>query len=469
MERAVSGGLQVCAVLAWLSWLVACNSAAPGAAPPESVPATPAVRAPLTASISPDSEHSFKQVAGRTPFTVAFRANVSGGAAPYTPAWDFDGDGKTDAVGEQPAPVVFAKVGVYTATLSIRDARNETVQATRRIVAFGDPALPAWKYGASAHLERRRAGYYPTLDDVARAVKMMREGGIQAVRVDFNWDMLNQSQGAWRYDLYDPWVRIVRDNGLEILGILDYVSWWASSAQASTDWRVRLYSEPSNNYDFARYAYEVVSHFKNDVRAWQIWNEPNTQGFWKPAPNPARYAGLLQEAYLAVKYADPDAVVLYAGLSGNGVEGNDDSGLVSDFMAKAYAAGARGYFDAMAIHPYLLPSGGIEPLRSKIAAARAVMDLNGDSAKPLWLTEIGVPTNVPWWSTAPVQSEADAAAWLRQVYTRLWDLTPTIFWYEFQDQDYGENPERSFGMVHFDFSPKPAYDALRELAMPRTH
>lgn len=444
--------------------LVGCSAATPTLAPtvlPPTVTPDPVV--PLHVAISPNAESSFKQVAGRAPFTVTFRANISGGTPPYTAAWDFDGDAKSDSNKTESAPFVFKQAGAYTSTLTITDAKGEHVEASRRIVAFDKPTLPTWKYGVNSHLERRRAGYYPTMDDVERAVKMMREAAIQAIRVDFNWDMLNPTREQWRYDLYDPWVRVVRENDLEILGIIDYVSWWASSAQDSNDWRIRLYSEPLRDYDFARYTYEVVSHFKNDVKVWEIWNEPNVEGFWKPKPNPTRYAALLQEAYLAAKYADPDAVVLFAGLSGNGIEGNDDSGLVSDFLARAYAAGAHGFFDAMAIHPYMLPNGGIETLRAKIAATRAVMKENGDGELPIWITEIGVPSTVPWWSTAPLQSETDVAAWLREVYTQLWDLVPTIFWYQFQDQQLGAEAERAFGMVRFDFTPKPAYDVLREL------
>lgn len=417
----------------------------------------------FTVSISPDFETSFKQVAGRAPFTVTFGARIQGGRPPFAVEWDFDGDGITDSRAEQPPPFVFVTPRIYTTTLLVRDASGARAQATRRIVAFASPTLPQWKYGVTAHLERRRALFYPTLADVQRAVALIRDAGVQAVRVDFNWDMLNPQREVWNWDDYEAWVRIVRENNLEILGIIDYVSWWASSAVDSKDWRVRLYSEPLNDYDFARYTYEVVTHFKNDVRVWQIWNEPNTSAFWKPRPNPARYVSLLQEAYLAAKYADPNAVVLFGGLSGNGVEGHDDSGLMSHFMAQAYAAGAQGYFDVMAIHPYMLPNGGIEALREKIRAARSVMDRHGDAARPLWLTEIGVPTDVPWWSSAPLQSEADAAAWLRQVYTQLWDLTPTIFWYELQDRALGFNPEAHFGLLRADYTPKPAYDALQAL------
>lgn len=417
----------------------------------------------LAVAVLPDASQSYKQVAGRAPFTVSFTATITAGTPPYTYSWDFDGDGKTDSTAAAPPPFVFTAPRAYTATVRIKDAAGQTAQAARRIVAFGAAPAPNWKYGVTAHLERRRPEYYPTLDDVATAAELIQAAGIQAIRMDFNWDQLNPTRDQWQFADYDQAVARVRQRNLEFLGIIDYVSWWASSAQDSQDWRVRLYSEPLNNYDFARYTYEVVSHFKNEVRVWQIWNEPNTEGFWKPKPNPARYAALLQEAYLAAKYADPGAFVLFAGMSGNGVEGNNDSGLAANFIEQAYAAGARGYFDALAIHPYMLPDGGVDTLRAKVMAARAVMNKYGDQQVPLWITEIGVPTTVPWWSTAPPQSEQDAANWLQTVYTKLGDLTPTIFWYEWRDRDTGTDPGGYFGLVRADNSPKPALERLKSL------
>lgn len=417
----------------------------------------------LRAHIFPDAEQSYKQVAGNAPFSVTFAADVTGGVPPYAYQWDFDGDNQTDSTEMTPRPFVYASPRAYDAALVVTDANGQDVRVTRRIVAFAAPEMPTWKYGITAHLERRRPQYYPTLDDVERAAQLMQEAGIQSVRMDFNWDMLNPTREEWKFDDYDKVVQIALKHNLEFLGILDYVSWWASSAQNSQDWRVRLYSEPLNDYDFARYTYEVVNHFKKDVKVWQIWNEPNTEGFWKPTPNPARYVSLLKEAYLAAKYADPDAVVLFAGMSSNGIEGNDESGLASNFIENAYKAGARGFFDAMAIHPYMLPNGGINTLRERISATRAVMDAYGDKNVPLWLTEMGVPTDAPWWQTAPIQTEEDVANWLRLVYTQLGDLSPTIYWYELQDRDMGDNPEGHFGILHADYTPKPAYDVLKEL------
>lgn len=454
------------ALISFLLLLTACSEPAPTPTPtpaPIPTPISPTAVPALTAHILPDAEQSYKQVSGRAPFTVTFSAEVTGGTPPYAFAWDFDGDTVVDSNAAGPEPYVYQDPRAYNAALVVRDANDADVRVTRRIVAFDAPTLPDWKYGVTAHLERRRVPYYPTLQDVERAARLMQAAGIQAVRVDFNWDMLNPTPDEWKFEDYDRVVEIVRAHNLDMLGILDYVSWWASSAHDSSDWRVRLYSEPLNNYDYARYTYEVVDHFKEDVRVWQLWNEPNTVGFWKPEPNPARYVALMQEAYLAAKYADPDAVVIMAGMSSNGIEGNDDSGLASNFIERAYDAGARGFFDALAIHPYMLPNGGIGTLRNKIAATRAVMNKNGDGDVPLWLTEIGVPTDAPWWQTAPLQSEEDAANWLELVYTELWDLTPTIFWYQLQDRDIGSDPEGHFGLVRVDYTPKRAYEVLKEL------
>ncbi len=431
------------------------------------IPPTPTADPALRAEITPDSNQSFKQVAARAPFSVTFAAKISGGASPYQVEWDFDGDGKTDSAEEKPAPFTFTQAGEYTATVTVKDRAGKSASSTRRIVAIGGALVPTWKYGVTAHFERRRAGYYPTLAEVTRAAELAQAAGIQAVRIDFNWDMLNPEEHRWEFRDYDAMVQIVRAHKLDILAIVDYSSWWASSAQDSNDWRVRLYSEPRRNYDFAQYTYELVSHFKSEVRVWQIWNEPNTIGFWKPQPNAAHYAQLLQEAYLAAKYADPKAVVVFAGMSGNGIDGDAASGLATNFIAEAYAAGAKNYFDVMAIHPYMLPNSGINAVREKIAATRAVLNKNGDEKIPLWLTEIGVPNDAPWWQTAPLQSETDAANWLAQVYTHLFDVTPTIFWYDLQDQSIGAEPEQHFGLLHLDFSPKPGYEKLKSLVASR--
>src|SRR5213076_3416225 len=56
-----------------------------------------------------------------------------------------------------------------------------------------------------------------------------------------------------------------------------------------------------------------------------------------------------------------------------------------------YRAGAKGSFDALAIHPYARDTAGV---LAAILQARRIMDRHGDRS-PIWVTEVG------WASAGP--------------------------------------------------------------------
>ena len=65
------------------------------------------------------------------------------------------------------------------------------------------------------------------------------------------------------------------------------------------------------------------------------------------------------------------------------------------FLKQLYDAGAGGYFDAAAAHPYVFPDGlAADPLNSwsDVGRMHQVMAEHGDRAKKIWLTELGAPT-----------------------------------------------------------------------------
>ena len=117
------------------------------------------------------------------------------------------------------------------------------------------------------------------------------------------------------------------------------------------------------------------------LRNFQIWNEPNLIHFfpvrdWAPA-----YVKLLRASYQAVKAADPGATVVTAGMP---------NFVWSDY-AKLFKAGmtANGYFDAIAVHPYTDKPAGCIGILSRV---RSVLDANGASKAPIWVTETGWPS-----------------------------------------------------------------------------
>lgn len=59
-----------------------------------------------------------------------------------------------------------------------------------------------------------------------------------------------------------------------------------------------------------------------------------------------------------------------------------------------YEAGAKGFFDAAAMHPYVFPPGIAATPNGWTETEQicSVMVANGDGAKQIWLTETGAPT-----------------------------------------------------------------------------
>ncbi|MCF0235041.1 MAG: hypothetical protein HUK22_08730, partial [Thermoguttaceae bacterium] len=142
--------------------------------------------------------------------------------------------------------------------------------------------------------------------------------------------------------------------------------------------------------EWKEYVRRIVERFKDRIRFWEVWNEPNLQGFWADAPDGANYAILLKATYETIKAIDPELKVVYGGLAG----------VPLDFFEKSLDAGAGDYFDVMNIHPYrggMTTTAFVEEFRTDVEGFRAAMAKRGFE-RPIWITEMG-------WATPPVFGE----------------------------------------------------------------
>ena len=114
------------------------------------------------------------------------------------------------------------------------------------------------------------------------------------------------------------------------------------------------------------------------IRTWQMWNEPNHAGVWSQQPYARSYVRTLRAAARGVRVADPGATIVLAGLVNR-------SWLA---LRQLYKAGARGYFDAVAIHPYTLEPKNVLRL---VELARKELREHGDGRLPIWITELSWP------------------------------------------------------------------------------
>lgn len=178
--------------------------------------------------------------------------------------------------------------------------------------------------------------------------------------------------------------------------------------------------------DYAKWVQDLknlVSQHK-DVKYWQVWNEPNVPLFWYPQPNAPAYVNLLKMAYVAIKEANPQAIVVGGGPTGINPP--------KQYLRDMYAAGARNYFDVLALNPYGQPNSPDVYLRNYLLFMKNIMEAYGDLDTPIWITEIGWPTAPDAFGTV---SETQQAEYLRRAYeiAQSLDFVEKVFWYRLQD------------------------------------
>jgi polysaccharide biosynthesis protein PslG len=296
------------------------------------------------------------------------------------------------------------------------------------------------------------------LDDRAAlrdTLTAVREAGIGWVRIDFFWRLLEPSPGRMRWAAYDAIVEAARDNGVAILGILDYSALWASRDPSGRDDKY----PPRDPELFARYAEAVVGRYRGAVAYWEVWNEPDHGGFWKGSAE--EYAALLARAYPRIKAANPAAQVLVGGLAQGG---RSDPGFLDGLLAVCGRPDAR-CFDIFAFHTNFRTPADIE---RQFAENGQRLRAHGITA-PVWITEASY-TSDPRQQHVPGYEGGDDAQARYLVDTTTLSLklgADRVFWATLYDYRKDAGVYTASGLRTVDGRAKPAYDAYRRLARGR--
>lgn len=209
-----------------------------------------------------------------------------------------------------------------------------------------------------------------------RQQRMMTEAGITALRTDMGFSRIAKKKGEYDFSAHDELLERMEEDGMELIPILQGFDWEVEKVRRDV---VPLHKHPEEWRAFVRAAGE---HYRGRIRVWEIWNEQDG-GFWKPNPNAAEYVPLLKIAYEELKKIDPDNQVMVGGLCG----------WSAGYLRDMYVAGAGGYFDMIAVHPYLWGPDQSRFQRTQMAEFRKVMAEHGDEGKPVWITECGASSN----------------------------------------------------------------------------
>jgi len=295
--------------------------------------------------------------------------------------------------------------------------------------------------------------------------------GCRAVRLNFRLDG-NTSWNTALLNKYDTIVNTAAARGFEVLGILcNEIMPVGQSA-----WNDDPDGDGQNAYvtGFSTTAYMLIDRYKDRIKRFEIWNEPDawTNPNYASDPRnaggtymlPRVYARLLTETYLQCNWydgrrllTDHGVSLCTGGLFAHEIGGSNPYGFSYQYMGDVYAqavwdwmqsnTGRRYPWDLFGYHFYLHQgtSFSASQLASYLNAMQARKAANGDAA-PILVTEFG------WRSDAI--SESLQAANLRDAFNYLKGRADVAraYWYQWQDE-----PGGAWGIVRGDGSPKPAH------------
>jgi hypothetical protein len=296
-------------------------------------------------------------------------------------------------------------------------------------------------------------------------VQLAGSSGIRLGRTDAFWAWAEPNSprnGRHRYDWsrLDNAPELLAADGIRWLPILDYSTYWAATVPGNDK------TPPTSDADYAAYADAFARRYGRGgsfwaehpelptlpVTAYEIWNEPNLHVFWQPTPDPKRYASMYAAARDAIKRVDPKAAVLVGGLAP----------YADSYVKQMYAArpDLHGKVDAVAYHPYGPDADLVLRLVRKL---RGTLDDLGEADVPLWITEVGWPTQGTGGLSATALPDATRAGNLSLVADALLGSncaveTITPYTWATPESDPGHD-EMWLGIFHPNMEPTEAGDA----------
>ncbi|MEA2292554.1 MAG: hypothetical protein QOE86_193 [Solirubrobacteraceae bacterium] len=293
------------------------------------------------------------------------------------------------------------------------------------------------------------------------AASAAQAAGATSVRITVDWRAVEPTQGTRDFTRYDAIYNAAVAKGQQPLFVILFAPAWARPAGACagvSDCTVA--PDPSHDADFGAFAAAVAARYPQ-AAGIEVWNEPNQREFWGGSlPDPARYTQLLKATYTAVKAVDPALPVITGGLTSYGGEDGTGPGISTRaFLDGMYAAGAKGFYDGIGLHPYT--SFQLWYGFRAIANAKEAMAANDDPAK-LWFTETNVSTTGP-----QAVSVADQGRYIQRFIPRFRARTDVagVWIHTLYDPSWVDatSTDRGYGMLTTTSQAKSGYCVLAAL------
>jgi len=277
-----------------------------------------------------------------------------------------------------------------------------------------------------------------------RHVELAASIGVKWTRLSASWKEIESARGVYDWEQTDDAFATAIQNGITPFICLHVANPLYCAERRTRDQReIEVYGsnplpptkDPAALRAWLAFVQATVTRYKNTIRYWEVWNEPNHWAYWGAEPDGDEYGLLLRETAKMIKSVDPSAKVIGGALAGLDPEFTDD------FLSE----GAAAVIDIITFHNYAsLPEERIY----KAVETWKVIEKHNPTLE-LWQGECGFPSHSStrdYRGTSPWGPRIQAKWLLRQSFTDVYFCRATLsnYFKLVHLGGRGEMPKRSF-------------------------
>jgi len=267
--------------------------------------------------------------------------------------------------------------------------------------------------------------------------QLLDEMNIVWILHTFNWHLIEREKGVFNFSRFDNFVNKSLQEGKKVFVTLAYSNHWVDKDTGKSKYIPERYIP-----DFLNYIEAIILHYGNKVSAWQIWNEPNFNIFWRGTDK--EFYNLSRQTAQKIKEIAPEAYLIGGGFSGS----------PTSFILGMKRTGAIEHLDAISFHPYSLNPNWSMRVYDSFLRTMSKIDFKGE----IVISEIGYPTG--GWYPHRVTMRNLPSYVLKTIVGSASRGAKILLWFQFSDNYIeGEYPnkidsELYFGLTYRDFTRK---------------
>lgn len=324
-------------------------------------------------------------------------------------------------------------------SIIIEASKNDTIKSsTQKSFVVGKSEKNFGKtfhYGVSTHSSSVNG------KDLDVEIELLKKLGVDIVRDEpFNWNSVEPHENDWQFEKADKYIEKLNEAKIDLESLLCYNVKWASSDGQASNW-----SKLAPKLDlYLNYVRKVVDRYKNSVKYWEIWNEPDI-GFWLSPTE--KYSELFNATSQLINQIDSTAKVINGGFAFNKRMPNPD------FLEKFISQADQKYWNIWAFHDYHTFSDFLARAKQN----KQLYEIAGVNI-PIWQNEGGFHTL----NSGGEREQAITLA--KKIITAPSLGLDAYFWYDLRDDGTDSTEtEHHFGLVRRNYDPKPAYAVYQNL------